>query len=331
MSLEPNHLPSPSPTVKQGTSWLSLLNTFLIVMALGFCAYLFYTFKGMHVHEKTILATIKALNAHQQDDAAQSTRDLETLTQKIKQQAHALNETQHQLSSLAPNSVKDTHFVLMKARYLLELAQTNAHWTEDTASTVALLQDADALLATLNDPALSAIRQALARDIIEQQQASHLDTIKLLAQLNADQTLVDQLPLSTAPVKPSIKTNNDPVNKVWNDLKHLVIVHHDEASLTQPLTQEVLIREQLRLSLETAGWAVVHRDQALFELSLTQALQTLQRHVDPSARMLLEHQLLAWKHLSLVQKHALQTDALQQLEEYLNTLHPQTPTTGASS
>ncbi len=60
-------------------------------------------------------------------------------------------------------------WLLLKARYYLELAQINAHWSDDQQVTIALLQQADALLRTIPDQQLFTVRQAIAQEITQLQ------------------------------------------------------------------------------------------------------------------------------------------------------------------
>lgn len=199
-------------------------------------------------------------------------------------------------ASLQERLYQKQDWLLLKARYYLELAQINTHWSDNPQTTVALLQQADSLLAPLMDKQLFPIRQALAKEISQLEALPHIDLTGILSQLDAAQTATIALP-----IKPIISINNSTTEDTKNDKnssywrtkfdeslhylgKLIVIRRNDEAiqPLLSPLAQSML-RDSLRLNIQQAQWAVLQKNQSVYQIALAQALKTLNQGFDTQA------------------------------------------------
>ncbi len=220
---------------------------------------------------------------------------------------------------------QNNDWLLLKARYYLELAEINAHWSDNTQTTSALLQQADDLLANLHEPELYIVRQAIAKEMTQLQAIPTIDIVGLLAKLDAAQQLLTDLPIKNpftlTNASPSSVTATNKTPSAWRErvqnsiqlLEKLVLIrHHDEA--VEPLLApeyESVLRETCLLNLQEAQWAVIQRNHDVYKLSLTQAINTIKRTFDLQAK---NTQTL-----------------LQQLNELQQTqLDSQKPTTGES-
>jgi uroporphyrin-3 C-methyltransferase len=177
---------------------------------------------------------------------------------------------------------------LLKARYYLELANINTQWSDNPAVSIALLQQADKILATHNEPNLVPIRQAITNEVISLNAYSPVDIAGILIQLNALEEADIHLAQKT-PLMP-VKTQANPSQKIpstWrerlyanlNQLKQLVIIHHRDNSIEPILTQSDLSRlhARVQLYLQRAQWAILQHHQAVYDVSLKQALHAMQR------------------------------------------------------
>ena len=228
----------------------------------------------------------------QRHNETQQTRDrlqsLQNTQQTLAQQAI---QDQHRLQdALQEQGHQPSNWLLYKTQYLLELAQLNAQWSEDYPTTLALLQQADGLLAKGSDPALSPVREALAHDLAELQTFQSTDEIGIITQLQAEQAMIARLPLS--PNAPEPRNARQAVSSLsWRkalqqsltQLKQLVIVrHHDEAQLTRFVpTDKSILLESAQLNLQLAQAAVLRHNQSLYALFIDQALQALGKAFDP--------------------------------------------------
>lgn len=192
---------------------------------------------------------------------------------------------------------QNQNWLLLKARYCLELAQINAHWGTSFDSTVALLQQADQLLQQLNTPKIFEIRQAIAKDIAQLQATPLVDIAGILSQLDAAQNSVEKLNLRETLSNQSIIENQTSPTKalsVWelrfqdsmNLLSKLIIIrHHNEP--VQPIISpaiEILLKENIRLNLQEAQWAVLNNNAQVYSLVLNQAISTLKKNFHEQAQ-----------------------------------------------
>ena len=237
-------------------------------------------------------------------------------------------------------AIKETHYqtqdwLLLKARYCLELAQLNAQWSHDSNSTIALLTEADNTLSRIKESATLAIRQALTKEIAASAALPKLDLAHLLSQLDAASDAITQLPLKTLVIKAPHNTSQVVINPAtWQErlklnaeliFEKLVVVRRHNAdtdSLPSPL-HEAVLRDNLRLQLQAAQWAVLQTNDAVYQLSLTQVIsaipQLFQTHTEATDAVLKQLQTLQGVHL---------TEKKPELGQALSLLNQQIESTG---
>ncbi|WP_392538716.1 uroporphyrinogen-III C-methyltransferase [Legionella sp. 227] len=272
-----------------------LFTAFAFIVALGALGIAAYTFSlNKQLHDQ--------LNTAQHSFATQ----LQQLEQKQEQTLEQINtktnnaeEIQTQLQTKFENLSKQLQtamsqrfyqnqdWILLKARYYLELAQINAHWSNGVDATIALLEQADQLLKQLNNPKIFNIRQAIAKDIAQMQALPSVDIAGLLSQLDAAQNSINDLsiPLPVSEKPATENTTPAPNNSSWRSrlqssmtvLEKLVVIRrHDQEikPLMSPLF-EAIFKEKLRLNLQEAQWAVLHHNAFVYQLVLKQAINNL--------------------------------------------------------
>jgi uroporphyrin-3 C-methyltransferase len=234
---------------------------------------------------KTLQEEQKNTTTALKDTQGVITNAQEKLTNMDKEFQAALKEAKYQ--------TKD--WLLLKARYYLELAQINTHWSNDTETTIALLQEADALLAPFREQPVFNIRQVIAQEMTELKATPKVDTTGLLSQLDAIFNLINQIPLkrttpsleeklkSPAPASMSTTTTSSVwqtrFKKSLDALEKLVVIRRqDDEYLPLPSkAYESMLRESIRLALQQAQWAVLQHDEAMYQFSLNQAMKLIQR------------------------------------------------------
>ncbi|CEK11772.1 uroporphyrinogen-III C-methyltransferase [Legionella hackeliae] len=249
--------------------------------------------------------------------AAQATQEAHTLSTKLnnlKQQqldtqsigasVESLDKSQSELQShlkaldqelrtaMQQRLYQKEDWLLLKARYYLELAQMNAQWSNDQQTTIGLLQQADALLSALSEQPVFAIRQAIAQEISHLKTQPKLDIAGLLSQIDAIQNNVSALPLKQPLAKAQTKTTpgqtsqwREQLRESINSLGNLIVIRrHDEAvePLLSPL-QHSLLEETIRLNLEEAEWALLQNNPEVYQLALTKTIKTIKRVFDEKA------------------------------------------------
>jgi len=226
-------------------------------------------------------------------------QQLNVKLQKLQQQQQEQDDVQlsnmsrlqqqiQQLHSQA-NQVVETNqdWLLIKARFYLELAQINSFWSPNYETSIALLNQADSLLKQSNSAQLLAVRQAIAQEIVQLKAIPIIDSVGLLGSLDAIGTNVARLVISSPLLhsQPSPKANvtaqtwRDQFKQSMNSLGKLVIIRSDEETMNPmilPLFHSIT-KETIQLNLQQAQWAVLNRNQDVYHLALNQALRALQK------------------------------------------------------
>ena len=180
---------------------------------------------------------------------------------------------------------------LEKARYYLELAQINAQWSHNIASTTHLLQTAEHILAQVNYPNLATIHNAITQDLAEIAVIPTINTTEILEKINSIRQQVEQLS-----IHPVAVTTDNPIRqatepKTWQDnvydnmqqLRGLInIEHHDETWLPPRPNTIALLRENIRMNLQQAQLGLIEQNQALFTLALQAASDSISANFDPN-------------------------------------------------
>ncbi|ASQ45049.1 uroporphyrinogen-III C-methyltransferase [Legionella clemsonensis] len=282
-----------SPKLSLGIVLLAVL---LALIALIFAIYSLHMNKQsvMKAEKETHSLTAEFNRLKQQQMQAQSlTTSVETLTKaqtELQRQLQAID--QELRTAMQQRLYQREDWNLLKARYYLELAQINAHWSNDQQTSIALLKQADALLSSLSEQPVFTVRQAIAQEITQLQATPRVDIAGLLSQLDAAERNLSNLPLK----QPLGKTQNkaeakkktswrEHLQQSLNSLGDLIVIRrHDEAiePLLSPL-QQSLLEEVIRLNLAEAQWALLHNNPKVYQIALTKSINTIKRAFDEKA------------------------------------------------
>lgn len=172
-------------------------------------------------------------------------------------------------------------WVLAEAEYLLGLANRRLQLERDLAGAEAAMSAADQRLATLNDPLLTRTRSYISEELQALRAVPRLDVDGMVLELGALSKGIDKMVLAGTPhEEPQASADEAPVGgvrgflrAVWTDIKSLVIIRrHDSGSL--PLTtpdQRLLLRQNLRLKLETARLSLLRNHAPAYRAALSEA------------------------------------------------------------
>lgn len=237
---------------------------------------------------KKLSQQIQQLKSEQSQSQAQIDAREENLKQ-LQANIHSkiTHMNQEVQSSLNQLYYKNEDWLLLKARYYIELAQINAHWSNDYNSAIALLEQADSILNQMSDTKIFDIRQALASEIAQLKAIPTLDTVGILSQLDAAQTSINSL--SNPSARAEINKENPSINSEpqtgWrahlqsslNLLGKMVVVRRNEEQIKplMSLEYEALIKENIRLNLQEAQWAVLNKNPKVYNLVLEQAITNI--------------------------------------------------------
>jgi uroporphyrin-3 C-methyltransferase len=146
--------------------------------------------------EKTVnekLLVVEEQSAKQLSKMQQLTQEAEHYTQSMESQIAGITRLQGQLQRNAtPATSKD--WILSDTEYLLRMANRQLHFNKDKASTIALLKEVDANLASLGEPHYLPVRQQLAKDIASLEQWAAPDTASILQAITALSLQIQPLP-----------------------------------------------------------------------------------------------------------------------------------------
>ena len=314
----------------------SISLTLLALIATGVSSYALYIQQQMHQQIQMMSLDTQSLKQQLFNDKNQINQlqtTLHTANDNLTVKLNRLDKTLQ--SALQQRWYQSNDWLMLKARYYLELAEINANWSSDTHTTIALILQADTLLASIHDQRLFAIRQSIANEITQLKSISIVDTAGILSQIDAAQHLIATLPIKNAATMNNkankLDSNTTTTASTWRErlkqsigqLEKLVIIqHHDEA--IQPLltpAYEAILRETIRLNLQAAQWAVLQNNQAVYQLSLTQAIENIKRVFNPdeTSTQALTNQLKQLEQLQIIQQKIIPDQSLPQLNQLIDT------------
>lgn len=219
-----------------------------------------------------------------------STAQQQQAMQEIEQKITDASKHLQQLAKQKSNQTQD--WLLLKARYYLELAQINAHWSTSSNdhSTIELLHQADIILSQINSADLFEIRQTIANEITQLKSESTVDMPGILSRLDAVQNNVALLDFQTA-THPNNNSNTtspqqtntfswqDQLHNSLNKLSDLVVIRRTNEEIKPLLSPiyESILKENVRLNIQQAQWAVININPHAYQLALNHVITTLKR------------------------------------------------------
>ena len=221
---------------------------------------------------------------------------------RLEQQLSSLGEAQKNLSDalrelLRRNSHLQQTWLVAEARYLIRLAGQRLALARDPATAIAALKAADRRLQDVADPAIVAVRKALAEDIDALEKVPVPDVTGLALRLGALIRDVDALKLirvreatqSTPPeggdqTEPAVQNWRELPAALWEDMKKLIVIRRHDGPIKPLLAPEehFFLVQNLKLQLEQARLALLQGNADLWRDSLDTARNWLQAWFDPA-------------------------------------------------
>ncbi len=194
-------------------------------------------------------------------------------------------------------------WALTEIEQVLVLASQQLQFAGNISSALAALQLADSKLQRLDRPQFLPLRRALASDMDRLKAVPFVDVSGVSLRLDQAIAAVDTLPLALeerlpAPAPP-VQAGDAPawrrfLRDIWQDVRQLVRIENldrPEAPLLAP-PQQYFLRENLKLRLLAARFALLFRDQAAFRGDLDAADAWLRKYFDVRAQPVQTVQLL---------------------------------------
>jgi len=214
--------------------------------------------------------------------AEQNTR----LEARLKLEQSARAELEKNLEQLHTELGRDRHaWTLAEVCYYLRLANTRLLLLADVPSALRGLELADARVKSLASPSLHKLRGLLSDEITALKAVPEVDIEGASLRLIALAKQVEDLPMlapsrgdiatrAGAPTAPAdIKDWRAHANAIWAEMKTLVTIRRTDRPIDALLAPEqtVFLRHNLRLKLEAARLALLQKDTAVYQASLTEA------------------------------------------------------------
>ena len=237
-----------------------------------------------------------------QNQLAQQASQLQSLEQALAQVDQSqqgvqgnLEDTQRNLVALAQqvnadSGLQESDVQRLEIEYLLRTARHLSQLTGDLAQASSLLQQADRMLAEINEIAYLPAREALAQDLQALRNAPMPDIDGIYFELRALEQGARQWQWwpessrspNTDAAAPSPDDANTDAERPWyermgHELRSLVTVRYRGDLAQARLTPDEFnqMRAQFRLLLQQAQVAALQRNQLLYESSLEQAQEWL--------------------------------------------------------
>lgn len=255
---------------------------------------------GLHTKETSqekLLATIDQLDSR-----------LNNLESTVTQQQSLIQKNQLELQQLTQGKEGNAiGWIIAEIDYLVQQANLVLQTNHDKTVALSLLQAAYQKIMNNSDIRLYPINQALNHDINALQTAPAVDRAELLSRLTNINQQIQQLPLvpnylnQKATSEPITKNNTTQVSpwqialaKSLEMMRQIVIIQKHQA-VTPLLSDEqaLFLRQNIMLMLGQAQWAVLQNNQVIYNKSLQQTIEWLQRFfiVNPSTNQTLLAQL----------------------------------------
>jgi uroporphyrin-III C-methyltransferase len=184
---------------------------------------------------------------------------------------------------------KQMGWLLDEALYLTRLARYNLSYQHDINTSKILLEDADQALFLTGYPEVAGVRKILAENAAALQAIPPLDVTGIFLKLQALNNQISKLPLiSDNPAAEKLATNDkketsadsswkDSLNKNIHRIGKLIVIQRRDKPI-QPLIspeQQTLLDLYLSNLFNNAQWALLHRNNAIYQSSLGQINQAI--------------------------------------------------------
>ncbi|MEY8205833.1 MAG: uroporphyrinogen-III C-methyltransferase [Bermanella sp.] len=256
-----------------------LVATLFTLLLLAAVVFFQYRMEALVSHNGVLEHQITSLDQQSRSQLAKSIEqnlELNKITQ-MNAQLRAMQQTLNQIPGARMDDWK-----LAEVEYLLRLANQRVNLQHELSGAWALFDAANKILAALDDPALLRVREKIAAEMLTLRREKQLDRQGIYTQIQALKSQVHQQIQPPATFNPSTNqiTSAAPQDDtLWQQLKSLVQVRYAEDAFTAPLNvqQYQILEHSLLLMLEQSQWALLKADQSLYDSSLGNAIDWLNK------------------------------------------------------
>ncbi|HUU72303.1 MAG TPA: uroporphyrinogen-III C-methyltransferase [Burkholderiales bacterium] len=222
-------------------------------------------------------------------------RDVEARLGRIEAQLVGMQNQRLALESLYQDlSQSRDEWTLAEVEQILLVASQQLQLAGNVKAALIALEAADARLARSDRPQLTEMRRVIAEDIERLKLSPFVDVTGIGLKLDRIIASVSGMPLAmqTRPEamhsetsKPGVEGWRQMIDELWGDLLGLVRIERIDAPETPPLApeQSFFLRENLKLRLLGARFALLARDQTTYQADLSEASRWLRHYFDADA------------------------------------------------
>lgn len=305
----------PKKTAEQNARprWVPLLLILLLILiaAAGYAGwqYLYLPIQAMQTEnaqqyeriEQSVATNIEALTSNLAQQKLDSNARALALSNDIAAVSEKQLKTIETLEAMQQyQSLNHSDWLLDEAEHLIVIANHSVQLARDTQTALTALRYADSTLHSIDNPALTPVRKALAQEILALASYATLDVTGISLQLESISNLVTTLPLAadqqqefkleTQTTTTDILTAEPGVSNwlaaAWSDIQNLFSLRKTDAPVVPliPPEQRFFLTENTRLVLHAMQLSLLRRDQAAFDENLNKAQSWVAMYFDTDSQ-----------------------------------------------
>lgn len=317
--------PIKSPAVREKKSGGGLLWFFVLLLVVGLMSASGYFYLQMQQQTQQLASLQSAIDQSreaqsyaQQQMESQVDQQLQQARQQLDSQQQELAQRLDALASrvLAMGNVDRDEWKLTEAEHLLRMANQRVLLERSGTNALALAQQVDDILRSLNQAGLQEVRRTLANEMAELRLIGDVDREGVFLRLAAIAQQVEKMPL----LKPLsdepeawVEPEDDSETGLWASVKrgtrnllrrfgeHIRVRNHgtDVTALLPPDARQYL-KLNVRLMLEQAQTALLREETQIYQASLSKAQLWLTEYFPPSDEVInLQAELTALQEVSV--------------------------------
>ncbi|WP_438971245.1 uroporphyrinogen-III C-methyltransferase [Methylophaga sp.] len=280
---------SGEPSHHSANRWLWLAISLVLLISAVSCWWLYQQLQKSQQLQQENVSELVAETEALALSLRQSQNQLGTVQQKQEQVGEQLSQllAREQLS----NTDMLRKWALQEIEYLLNIANQRALLAHDVQGAQQALEMADQQLENLSDYRLHPLRALIAEDMMALDALANVDISGMAIQLQTAANRINTLRVAKGPevTANEAMTMDEPVadatwkqavNDVWQQIRSLVVIRHDQSGESAVLVpeQRYFLYQNLRLQLESARLALLNADTASYKHSLETAIAWLERY-----------------------------------------------------
>ncbi len=231
------------------------------------------------------ISDLLATNQSQQQQNSTNQQELDRQIESLQQQLVASQRKFQSFSADAATQARD--WQVAEAEYLVRQAAQKVHYSDDTASIIALLEAADQQILASGDTNLLGLRRAISQDIAQIKSHVAIDIDGILVKLDTIQSQLPSLTLASVTFDSTEATEVAPVSETevtaWSTFKSNIKetfsdyykVHNYDQSVKPFISPQRadLLKQNILLSLKTAQLSALRHQQTSYDDAIAEIHQ----------------------------------------------------------